>query len=84
MIDEEHEQSYLSDRHPRYDARKVAKSRAQREGATLVLSSATPSILSFAQAQRGDYTLVEMMSRVHNRPMPAVSVVDMRKELAAG
>ena len=84
VIDEEHEQSYLSDRHPRYDARKVAKSRAQREGATLVLSSATPSILSFAQAQRGDYTLVEMMSRVHNRPMPAVSVVDMRKELAAG
>ncbi|MFH1880159.1 MAG: primosomal protein N', partial [Bacillota bacterium] len=84
VIDEEHEQSYLSDRHPRYDARKVAKSRAHRERATLILSSATPSILSFAQAQRGDCTLVEMRSRVNNRPLPAVTVVDMRRELAAG
>lgn len=84
VIDEEHEQSYLSDRHPRYDARAVALSRATREGAALILSSATPSILSFSKAQGGTYTLVEMMSRVHNRPMPAVSVVDMRKELAAG
>ncbi|MBE0600619.1 MAG: primosomal protein N', partial [Firmicutes bacterium] len=84
VIDEEHEQSYLSDRHPRYDARKVAQSRAGREGATLLLSSATPSIQSFSQAQSGDYTLVEMMSRVLNRPMPQVSVVDMRRELAAG
>ena len=84
VIDEEHEQSYVSDRHPRYDARKIALSRAKREGATLVLSSATPSILSFSQAQSGVYTLVEMMNRVHNRPLPAVSVVDMRKELASG
>ncbi len=84
VIDEEHEQSYLSDRHPRYDARKVARSRALREGATLLLSSATPSILSFSQAQNGGYTLVEMMSRVHNRPMPQVTVLDMRRELAAG
>ncbi len=84
VIDEEHEQSYLSDRHPRYDARKVAKSRAVREGATLLLSSATPSIASFSQAQNGEYTLVEMMSRVNNLPLPAVTVVDMRKELAAG
>ncbi|HPF87281.1 MAG TPA: primosomal protein N' [Candidatus Limiplasma sp.] len=84
VIDEEHEQSYLSDRHPRYDARKVAKSRCMREGATLLLSSATPSILSFAMARRGDYTLVEMRNRVLNRPMPAVTVVDMRSELAAG
>ena len=84
VIDEEHEQSYLSDRHPRYDARRVARSRAEREGATLILSSATPSILSFSQAQNGEYTLVEMLSRVHNRPLPKVTVVDMRKELAAG
>ncbi len=84
VIDEEHEQSYQSDRHPRYDARKIAKSRAMREGATLLLSSATPSITSFSQAQNGDYTLVEMRSRVNNVPMPQVSVVDMRMELAAG
>lgn len=84
VIDEEHEQTYLSDKHPRYDARRVAMSRARREGATLVLSSATPSILSFAMARRGDYTLVEMPHRVGNRPMPTVTVVDMRRELESG
>ena len=84
VIDEEHEQTYLSDKHPRYDARRIAHSRCRREGATLVLSSATPSILSFAMARRGDYTLVEMPKRVADRPLPTVSIVDMRKELEAG
>lgn len=84
VIDEEHEQTYLSDKHPRYDARRVALSRCRREAATLVLSSATPSILSFAMARRGDYTLVEMPHRVGNRPMPSVTVVDMRRELESG
>jgi primosomal protein N' (replication factor Y) len=62
----------------------VATSRAAREKATLLLSSATPSILSFAMTLRGDYTLVEMPSRVMGRPLPTVTVVDMREELAAG
>ncbi|MBQ8537005.1 MAG: primosomal protein N' [Clostridia bacterium] len=84
VVDEEHEQSYLSDRHPRYDAREVAHSRCRREGATLVLSSATPSILSFAKARRGDYMLLEMTRRVMNRPLPRVDIVDMREELKSG
>ncbi len=84
VVDEEHEQSYQSEHHPRYDAREVAKSRCKREGAVLLLSSATPSILSFALAGRGDYTLLEMPSRVMGRPMPEVYVADMRKELSAG
>ncbi len=84
VVDEEHEQTYLSDKHPRYDAREIALSRCAREGATLLLSSATPSILSFAKARRGDYTLVEMPQRVNHRPMPEVTVVDMRRELASG
>lgn len=84
VVDEEHEQTYLSDRHPRYDAREVAQYRCQEEGATLLLSSATPSILSFARARRGDMMLLEMPFRVMNRPMPQVEVVDMRQELASG
>ncbi len=84
VVDEEHEQSYLSEHHPRYDAREVAQSRCQREGGVLLLSSATPSILTFAKAMRGDYTLLEMPSRVMDRPLPEVFVVDMRKELEAG
>ncbi len=84
VVDEEHETTYLSDRHPRYDARDVAAWRAENEGATLLLASATPSILSFAKARRGDYTLLEMPHRVGNRPLPQVTVADMRKELENG
>ena len=84
IIDEEHETTYLSDRHPRYDAREIAAWRAERSGAILLLSSATPSILSFAKAQRGVYRLLEMPERVGGRPMPEVQVVDMRAELEAG
>ena len=84
VIDEEHEQSYISDKHPRYDAREVAKMRCENESATLILSSATPSIRSFAMARRGDYSLLEMRTRVNDRPMPTVTLVDMRRELEMG
>ena len=84
VVDEEHEQSYQSEHFPQYDAREIAASRAKREGAALVLASATPSMLSFARMERGDYTLLEMPSRVHHRPLPEVSVVDMREELRLG
>ncbi|NLB37809.1 MAG: primosomal protein N' [Clostridiales bacterium] len=84
IVDEEHEGSYLSEHTPAYDAREVAFSRANREGAALLLASATPSVLSFARAARGDMMLLEMASRVHDRPMPEVTLVDMREELRLG
>ncbi len=84
IIDEEHEQTYLSDSVPRYDAREVAAWRCELEGAVLLLASATPSMRSFAMAGRGDLKLLEMPRRVGNRPMPQVHVVDMREELKAG
>ncbi len=84
VVDEEHESTYLSDRHPRYDAREVAINRCERENATLILASATPSILSFARARRGDYMLLEMPRRVQDRPLPEVEIVDMRAELENG
>lgn len=84
VVDEEHESTYFSDHHPRYDAREIALARCERECAALILASATPSILSFARARRGDYMLLEMPSRVNNRPLPEVDVVDMREELENG
>ena len=84
VVDEEHESTYFSDHHPRYDAREVAVSRCDREGATLILASATPSILSFARARRGDYMLLEMPKRVNDRPLPEVELADMREELESG
>ena len=84
VVDEEHETTYISDRHPRYDARDVARSRCEREDATLILASATPSILSFARARRGDYMLLEMPRRVNDLPLPEVEIADMRQELENG
>ena len=84
IIDVEHEQSYIADSTPRYDAREVARWRCEDEGAALLLASATPSMRSFAMAGRGDLTLLEMPRRVANRPLPQVHVVDMREELRAG
>ena len=84
VVDEEHENTYLSDRHPRYDAREVARERCAREGAALILASATPSVLSFARARRGDYMLLEMPRRANEMPLPEVEVVDMREELENG
>ncbi|NLG24736.1 MAG: primosomal protein N' [Clostridiales bacterium] len=89
VVDEEHESSYQSDRHPRYDAREVAWRRAEREGGVLLLGSATPSIASYMRAMPGvrpdnRLTLIEMPARVRNRPLPSVQVVDMRQELLKG
>ena len=84
VVDEEHESTYFSDHHPRYDAREVAGARCEQENATLILASATPSILSFARARRGDYMLLEMPRRVKDRPLPEVEIVDMREELENG
>ena len=84
VVDEEHENTYFSDHHPRYDAREIAESRCKRERATLILASATPSILSFARARRGDYMLLEMPCRVNDQPLPEVEITDMREELENG
>jgi len=85
IIDEEHEHSYKQESPaPCYHARDVAEERARLAGALLVLGSATPALESFHKAQTGQYRLVAMLHRVDVRPMPAVTLVDMREELQAG
>ena len=84
IVDEEHETTYLSDHYPQYYARRVARGRAEREGGLVVLSSATPSVYSYAMARRGDYTLLEMPRRVLDRPLPEIFLADMREEMRLG
>ena len=84
IIDEEQEHTYHSESAPRYSAHEVAKQRAVAHHALLLLASATPSTESYYAAQTGRYHLVEMKERYHNMPLPAVRLVDMRMELAAG
>jgi primosomal protein N' (replication factor Y) len=80
IVDEEHEHSYKQEEAPRYHARDVAVVRGQREGAVVVLGSATPSMESFYNALRGKYTLLRLPVRVDDQKLPVVRVVDMRKE----
>src|SRR5690606_4988601 len=68
----------------------VAVRRAKQHGAAVVLGSATPSLESFAAASRssaaGDRepALLPMPDRVGGRPLPPVTVIDMRSELKDG
>jgi len=80
-IDEEHENSYKQEETPRYHARDVALERGRREGAVVLLGSATPSVESYHAAAAGDYRLLPLEERVPGRPLPEVVVVDMRREL---
>ena len=80
IVDEEHESSYKQEEAPRYNARDVAVVRGQREGAVVVLGSATPSMESFYNVRKGKYALLEMPTRADDKKLPIVRVVDMRKE----
>ena len=80
IVDEEHDGSYKQEENPRYHGRDVAVMRAKLHGAVVVLGSATPSLESWSNAERGRYELIEMRSRVANRPLPLVELVDMRVE----
>ncbi len=80
VVDEEHDQSYKQEETPRYHGRDVAIVRAQRAGATVVLGSATPGLESRYNAARNKYTLLELKERIEKRPLPAVELIDMRRE----
>ena len=84
IIDEEHESSYKSETVPRYHARETAIERAKMCGAQVVLGSATPSVESYYRAQAGEYELLELRHRVADKPLPQVTVTDLREELRRG
>jgi primosomal protein N' (replication factor Y) len=80
VVDEEHDGSYKQEETPRYNGRDVAIMRAQQAGACVVLGSATPSLESRHNADKGKYTLLELPGRIEARPMPQVELIDMRQE----
>ena len=84
IIDEEHESTYKSDHNPKFETVDVAFRRSKYHNATLVLGSATPSIVSYNRAMDGIYQLIEMKNRIGNSIMPEVQIVDMRDELRSG
>lgn len=84
IIDEEHEQSYISESNPRYNTHDVAQFRAKYNGCPLVLGSATPSIDTYLKAKEGEYQLIELPVRANGREMPPVQIIDMMSEIRTG
>lgn len=81
IMDEEHESSYKQDDAPRYHARQVALWRSQYHHCPVVLGSATPSLETRARAEKGVYQRLVLADRVNHRPLPAVSIIDMKQEM---
>lgn len=84
IIDEEHDNAYKQDENPKYHTREVARKRMIQRNGLVLLGSATPSLETYAAAQRGQIDLISLNERFNKRAMPMVEIVDMKKELAGG
>jgi primosomal protein N' (replication factor Y) (superfamily II helicase) len=84
VVDEEHDPSYKAGEGVRYSARDLAVKRAQMLGVPVVLGSATPSLETWAAAQGGRYTLLQLTQRAvdEDAEPPAIEIVDLRSPAA--
>jgi primosomal protein N' (replication factor Y) (superfamily II helicase) len=80
IVDEEQENSYKQEETPRYHGRDVAIVRAKMEGAPAMLGSATPSMETYHHARNGKYELLTLASRVADRALASVEIVDLRED----
>jgi primosomal protein N' (replication factor Y) len=80
VVDEEHDGGFKQDDGLRYNGRDLAVLRARLQNAVVLLGSATPSVTSFYHARQGKYSLLTMDKRVQDRPLPSVSLVDLRNK----
>ena len=80
VVDEEHDTSYKQEDGALYNARDMAVLRASITGAQVVLASATPSLESWANAEAGKYTRLELGARVGAAGLPEMRAIDMRDE----
>jgi primosomal protein N' (replication factor Y) len=82
VVDEEHDTSYRQHEQPFYHGRDVAIMRANMANAVVILGSATPSLESFYNAERGKYEYLHLPDRIGNRPLAKAEVIDMRLTFA--
>ncbi len=84
IIDEQHEQSYISESNPRYDTFEVAKFRAEFNKCPLLVGSATPSVDIYEKTKTGEVKLIEMPTRANGKELPKIQIIDMMNELRTG
>lgn len=80
IVDEEHDASYRQEEGSRYHARDVALVRGRDEKSVVLLGSATPSFESYFNAQSGKYRYLTLKNRVDARPLPQVSLVNLKEK----
>ncbi len=82
IIDEEHSDSYKqTDMNPRYNAKDIALIRSKYHNCPVILGSATPSLETFARAQKGVFKLLSLPNRINGKTLPLVTIIDMNKEM---
>ncbi len=79
IVDEEHDASYKQEGSLRYNARDLATVRAKQNGCVALLGSATPSIQSYYNVATKKFTELTLEARVEQRPLPDISIVDLRQ-----
>ena len=84
IVDEEHEPSYKQEDNPRYHGRDVAVYRAHLAGAVCLVGSATPSLETLYNVERGKYAVDRLLKRVDHCELPRIHLVDMRREGHSG
>ncbi len=84
IMDEEHEQTYKSDKNPKYETLDVALKRVMYYSGVLIIGSATPSIVSYQRSKEDIFERIVLSERYNGTELPQIDVVDMRKELRAG
>lgn len=80
IIDEEHDQSYISSKDPKYHTDEIARFRSSYNNCNLILATATPSIKTMNKVGEGTYKLIHLKNRVNKRP-PSIEIVDLKEEL---
>ncbi|MBQ9114200.1 MAG: primosomal protein N' [Clostridia bacterium] len=84
IIDEEHDSSYSSESAPRYNTFDIALLRAKKNGCKLVLGSATPAVDTYKRAVEGEFSLIRLDKRINQKPLPEITIADMRREVRRG
>ncbi len=80
VVDEEHDDSYKQQEQSHYHARDMAVVRARLSNVPIVLSSATPSLETVYNIQKGKYQNLELTERFADALFPTVDIVDMRQQ----
>lgn len=79
IVDEEHDGAFKQDDSFRYNGRDLAVLRAKLNNSTVLLGSATPSVVSYYNAVQRKYRLLKMEKRAGSQSLPEVTIVDIRK-----